>query len=140
MSRRTVSVVVLAVLLVLLFWQLPEVPLQVFAAVLIAIFLYSGSSLLRRVVPVPHAVGVLVFILLLLLAGAALALMAADPLAEQFNQLWQQVPQAFSGLAERLSRYSWGQEILQRLQPQNLSLPNGSGTSTAFSAINTTFG
>ncbi|MDJ0388425.1 AI-2E family transporter [Roseomonas sp. E05] len=140
MSRRTVSVVVLAVLLVLLFWQLPEVPLLIFAAALIGVFLYSGSSLLRRVVPVPHAVGVLVFTLLLLLAGAGLGLLAASPLAEQLNQLWQQVPQAFNSVTDRLSRYSWGQEILQRLQPQNLSLPSGSGTSTAFSAINSTFG
>ncbi|MXP62461.1 AI-2E family transporter [Roseomonas sp. M0104] len=140
MSRRTVSVVVLAVLLVLLFWQLPEVPLLVFAAALIGVFLYSGSSLLRRVAPVPHAVGVLVFILLLLLAAAAFAFLAAEPLAEQFNELWQQVPQALGSLTERLSRYSWGQEILRRFQPQNLSLPAGTGTSTAFTAINTTFG
>ena len=140
MSRRKVSVVVLAVLLVLLFWQLPEVPLLVFAAALLGVFFYSGSSLLRRVVPLPHAAGVLVFILLLLLAGAGLALLAAAPIADQLNDLWKQVPAAASRLAERLSRYSWGQEILERLKPQNMSLPGGSGTSSAFSAINTTFG
>ncbi|HWX48970.1 MAG TPA: AI-2E family transporter [Roseomonas sp.] len=140
MSRRTVSVVVLAVLLVLLFWQLPEVPLLVFAAVLLGVFFYSGGTLLCRVVPVPHAAGVLVFILLLLLAGTGLALLAAAPIADQLNELWQQVPVAASRLTERLSHYSWGREILEQFNPQNISLPSGSGTVSAFSAINTTFG
>jgi predicted PurR-regulated permease PerM len=39
---------------------------------------------------------------------------------------------------QRLSSYSWGQELLERLKPENLSLP--SGGSGAFSALGTTFG
>lgn len=139
MSQRTVSCLVAAGLLLLLLWLVPEVPLLVFAAALIGVFLHSGSRLLRRVLPVRHGVGVLLFALLLLLAAAALTMLAARPMAEQLNELWQQVPAAARGLAERLSRYSWGQQLLENLEPGNLSLPSGGGAS-AVSALNLTFG
>ncbi|MBI0434034.1 AI-2E family transporter [Roseomonas sp. KE0001] len=140
MTRRTTSLIVLGGLLLLLLWLVPEVPLLIFAAALIAIFLHAGAQLLRRVVPVlPHGPGVLIFILLLLLVGAGLGMLAAQPIADQLNQLWQEVPAAADRLAATLRRYSWGQELLTRLQPENMSLPSGGGSS-AFSALNTTFG
>jgi predicted PurR-regulated permease PerM len=139
MTRRNVSLLVMAVVLGLLLWLLPEVPLLVFAAALLGVFLFSGGRLLRRILPVSNGAGVGLFILLLFAASAALGFMAARPIAEQLNELWQQVPTAAAGIAERLSHYRWGQELLSRLQSGNISLPAGGGT-TAFSALNTTFG
>ncbi|WP_160000710.1 AI-2E family transporter [Roseomonas sp. 18066] len=139
MSRRGVSLIVLAVVLGLLLWQLPEVPLLVFAAALLGVFLFSGGKLLRRVLPVSNGAAVGLFILTLLLISAALGMMAARPIADQLNELWQQVPAAAASLSERLSHYRWGQELLSRLQSGNISLPAGGGT-TAFTALNTTFG
>ncbi|WP_419895968.1 AI-2E family transporter [Roseomonas sp. USHLN139] len=139
MSRRGVSLIVLSVVLGLLLWLLPEVPLLVFAATLLGVFLFSGSMLLRRVLPVSNGVGVGLFILLLLLLSAATGLLAARPIADQLNELWQQVPAAAASLSERLSHYRWGQELLSRLQSGNISLPAGGGT-TAFSALNSTLG
>lgn len=139
MSRRTTSVIVLAGLLLLLLWVVPEVPLLVFAAALIGVFLHAGARLLARFLPIPLGAGVGLFILLLLLAGLGFTMLAARPMADQLNQLWQEVPAAAQGLASRLRRYSWGQELLQRLQPENMTLPSGGGSS-AFSALNTTFG
>lgn len=139
MTRRTVSLLVLAAALVLLLWMLPEVPLLVFAAALLGVFLDAGARLLRRVLPVPHGAGVLLFLLLLLLLAAGVSVMAARPMADQLNELWQQVPVAADRASTMLSRYSWGQELLDRLKPGNMELPAGGG-STAFSAVGTTFG
>lgn len=139
MSRRTVSLLVLGATLLLLLWMLPEVPLLIFAAALLGVFLDAGARLLRRVLPVPHGAGVMLFLLLLLLLAAGTGMLVARPMAEQLNELWQQVPAAASRAAAMLSRYSWGQEMLARLQPGNMELPAGGGR-TAFSALNTTFG
>lgn len=139
MSRRTVSLLVLGGALLLLLWMLPEVPLLVFAAALLGVFLHAGARLLRRVLPVSHGAGVMLFLLLLLLVAAGLGLLAARPMAEQLNELWRQVPAAAQRVSETLSRYGWGQELLERVKPGNMELPSGGG-STAFSALNTTFG
>ncbi|WP_120008075.1 AI-2E family transporter [Teichococcus vastitatis] len=139
MSRRTVSLLVFGLLLLLLLWLVPEVPLLVFAAALVGVFLHGGSDLLRRVLPVSNGIGVLIFVLLLLLLTAAFGFLAARPMADQFNELWQQVPQAAQSLTRRLERYSWGQQILDNFRPSNLSLPQGGGAG-AVSALNVTFG
>ncbi|MCQ4162566.1 AI-2E family transporter [Roseomonas sp. GC11] len=138
MTRATVSLLVLAGLLLLLLWLVPEVPLLVFAAILLGVFLYAGADRLRRLVPrLPHGAAVGLFLLLLALAFTAAALLAAGPIAGQLNTLWQEVPRAAAGLAEQLSRYRWGQEMLRRFQPGEMGLPAGGGT-TAVTALNTT--
>lgn len=140
MTRRVISVSVLAIVLVLLLWLLPEVPLLIFAAALLGVFLYSGGRLLCRLIPaLSNGAAVGLFILALLLITAGLGLMAARPIADQLNELWQQVPNAAASVSERLSHYRWGQELLSRLRSGNVSLPAGGGT-TAFSALNTTLG
>ncbi|MFC7607313.1 AI-2E family transporter [Teichococcus aestuarii] len=138
MPRKTVSLLILAGALLLLLWMMPEVPLLVFAAALLGVFLHAGARLLRRVLPVPHGAAVGLFLLLLLLLAAGIGMLAAQPIAEQLNELWRRA-RRHPAPADLLSRYSWGQEILQRLQPGNMELPAG-GSSTAFSALNTTFG
>ncbi|KAA2213280.1 AI-2E family transporter [Teichococcus oryzae] len=139
MTRRTVSLLVFAALLLLLLWLVPQVPLLVFAAALLGVFLHGGSQLLRRVLPVSNGAGVLLVVLLLLLLGAAFGLLAARPMADQFSELWRQVPEAARRLTARLENYSWGQQILESLRPGNLSLPQGGGAG-AVSALNVTFG
>lgn len=140
MTRRRISLLVLAVGLGLLLWQVPQVPLLVFAAALLGVFLYAGADRLRRLVPrLPHGAAVGLFILALALLFAAAGMLAAAPIAEQLNTLWQEVPRAAAGLTERLSQYQWGQELLRRLDAGEMSLPQGGG-STAMTAVNTTFG
>lgn len=139
MRRRTISLLVLVVALLLLLWLVPDVPLLVFAGVLLAVFLRGGGDLIGARLGLPAPLGVLLFVLLLVVLGTGFALLAAVPLADQANQLWQQVPRVAEQIQQRIAAYSWGQELLQRLQPENLSLPSGGGSS-AFSALGTTFG
>ncbi|EHL95829.1 hypothetical protein HMPREF9946_05066 [Acetobacteraceae bacterium AT-5844] len=139
MRRRTISLLVLVVALLLLLWLVPDVPLLVFAGVLLAVFLRGGGDLIGARLGLPAPLRVLLFVLLLVVLGTGFALLAAVPLADQANQLWQQVPRVAEQIQQRIAAYSWGQELLQRLQPENLSLPSGGGSS-AFSALGTTFG
>jgi predicted PurR-regulated permease PerM len=139
MSRRTVSLIVLALTLLLLLWLVPDVLLVVFAGALLGVFLHVGGGFIARHTRLPHGLGVLAFVLLLIGAGALLGLLAAQPLAEQANELWRQVPATVGSMTERLSHYSWGQELLQRLQPEKLNLPSGGGRS-AFTILGSTFG
>ena len=139
MRRRTISLLVLVAALLLLLWLVPDVPLLVFAGVLLAVFLRGGGDLIGARLGLPAPLRVLLFVLLLVVLGAGFALLAAVPLADQANQLWQQVPRVAEQIQQRIAAYSWGQELLQRLRPENLSLPSGGGSS-AFSALGTTFG
>jgi predicted PurR-regulated permease PerM len=139
MRRRTISLLVLTAVFLLLLWLVPDVPLLVFAGVLLAVFLRGGGDLIGQRFGLSGPVRVLLFVLLLALLGAGFVLLAAAPLADQLNQLWQQVPRMVQQVTQRLSSYSWGQELLERVKPENLSLPSGGGSS-AFSALGTTFG
>jgi len=139
MRRRTISLLVLTVAFLLLLWQVPDVLLLTFAGVLLAVFLRGGGDLIGLRFGLSGPVRVLLFVLVLVLLFAGFVLLAAAPLADQMNQLWQQVPRMVQQVTQRLSSYSWGQELLERVKPENLSLPSGGGSS-AFSALGTTFG
>jgi predicted PurR-regulated permease PerM len=138
MRRRPVSVIVFALIFVLLLWQVPDTLLLLFAGVLLGVFLRGGGDILFRRFGLSGTVRVLLFALLLVLLGAGFALLAAPQLAEQANQLWQQLPRAVEQLTQRLSQYSWGQQLLEKAKPENLQLPSGGGGS-AFAALGTTF-
>ncbi|MBO1076566.1 AI-2E family transporter [Roseomonas marmotae] len=138
MRRRPVSVITFALILVLLVWQVPDALLLTFAGVLLGVFLRGGGDLLFQRFGFSGMARVLLFALLLLL-GVGFALLAAPQLAEQASQLWQQLPRALAQITERLSRYSWGQQLLERAKPENLQLPSGGGSS-AFALLGGTFG
>jgi predicted PurR-regulated permease PerM len=138
MRRRPVSVIVFALIFVLLLWQVPDTLLLLFAGVLLGVFLRGGGDILFRRFGLSGTVRVLLFALLLVLLGAGFALLAAPQLADQASQLWQQLPRAVEQLTQRLSQYSWGQQLLEKAKPENLQLPSGGGGS-AFAALGTTF-
>jgi predicted PurR-regulated permease PerM len=139
MRRRSISLLVFVAVLVLTLWLLPSVLLLIFAGVLLAVFLRGGGDLLFRRFGLSGMARSLLFALLVLLAVAGFSLLAAAPLAEQANQLWQQVPRMAQLITNRLEAYSWGQELLEQLQPENLELPSGGGR-TAVNALGSTFG
>ncbi len=141
MTRRTVSVLVGAGVLLLLIWQAPEVLLVVFAGVLLALFLRGGGDWLARRTGLSGGWGLLLFVAALL-AGLALAGVAAAPtIVEQLDQLWQEVPRAAESLRDRLEQYSWGRMLLDRITPRRLlSSGGGDAAGAASSALSTTFG
>jgi predicted PurR-regulated permease PerM len=140
MSRSTVSVLVVIGVLLLLVWAAPDVLLVIFAGILLAVFLRGGSGWLARHTGLPDGWALLVFIAAILSTLTLVGVLAAPTIANQFDQLWQQVPEAAERLRERLEQYSWGRSLLDRLEPGRLFSAGGEVAGTASSALSTTFG
>ncbi|MGC9448500.1 AI-2E family transporter [Cereibacter johrii] len=137
MSRRAVSLTVLALVLALLILVAPDVLLVIFAGVLFGVFLSAGGDLVQRATGLPRGAGIAVFIFLAVLALTAAFLAFAPAMFEQADELARQLPPAFENLRDRISAYSWGPTLLSRLAPSRLLSSEGGFASTAVSA---TFG
>lgn len=137
MSRRTVSLTVLALVLALLILVAPDVLLVIFAGVLFGVFLSAGGGLVQRVTGLQRGAGIALFIVLVLLALTGAFLAFAPAMFEQADALARQLPPAFEDLRDRISAYSWGPTLLSRLAPSRLLSSDGGFASTAVSA---TFG
>ncbi len=136
-SRRVVSLLVLLGCLLLLFWLMPKMPLLLFAGVLLAVALRGSGEWIGARTGLSGGWGTALFCLLIVALMVVGALAIAAPLAEQVDMLWQQVPQAFGRLRERIEAYQWGRQLLEQADPAKLpSLAGGS----AASALSSTFG
>lgn len=137
LTRRRISVWVLVLAVLLLFWLMPEMPLLVFAGVLLAVFLRGGGEWLAARTRMGPGWGTLAFCLLLVLAGVLAMVSVAAPLAGQIDMLWQQVPQMLGKLRGQVEQYQWGRQLLQQLDPTKIPLSAGG---SAASALSSTFG
>ncbi|WP_181705248.1 AI-2E family transporter [Chthonobacter rhizosphaerae] len=132
MSRRTISLVVLAAVFVAILWFAPTVLLLLFAGILVAVFLTGGGDKLAEWLGLSRVGGLALFALLLLAAFGAFIAGAAPFLAEQVDQLWRQVPEAIASLRERLQSYSWSRELIQNVEPKEVA---SQATSSGMSAV-----
>lgn len=137
-GRRTMSLTVLFAALVLVLAFAPDVLLVVFAGLLFGVFFGGGGDWLARRVGIGRPWGVGLFVFLIILAFAGFFLAYAPAVAEQFDQLSEEVPVAIEGLRERLSAYAWGEKLLERATPGALASSGGEGT--AATAVASTFG
>ncbi|AXQ95055.1 AI-2E family transporter [Cereibacter azotoformans] len=137
MSRRAVSLSVLAFVLALLILLAADVLLVIFAGILFGVFLSAGAGLVSRVTGVGRGGAIALFILLVTagLIGSFLAF--APAMLEQADELARQLPPALESLRDRISSFSWGPSLLGRLAPSRLMSGEGGFASTAVSA---TFG
>ena len=144
LSRGAVSGLVLAGIVLLLVLLAPSVPLVLFAAVLLAVFLNGCASWIagRTRLPMPLA---LALTCLAIVGGFVLLGWGAAPvLAEQVAQLWEQLPRAAQGVQARVEQQSWGPALLERLQPgqlmESVSGVGGGVAGRAGLAVVSTFG
>jgi predicted PurR-regulated permease PerM len=101
--RRTLIVIALAAL-VWLSWQLREVLLMVFGAVVIATLFQSLAKQFQRL-RLPHGIALLLAVLTVLtVIGTAAALFGAQ-LMSQAEQIREALPRAWSALQERLAGF-----------------------------------
>lgn len=138
MSRRNVSLAVLAIVAALLIVLAPDVLLTVFAGMLMAVGLRGGGGRIARWTRLPVRVGIGLFMALLIGAVVAAYQVAAPAFVEQAEELAAQLPEALSNLRDRLEDWSWGRTLLQEAPPQGL-LEDG-GRFLASTAVGTTFG
>ena len=138
MNRRNISLTVLAAAFLVLLFLAPDVLLIVFAGILFAVFLHSGGAWIAAKTGVPHGIGVGAFLLVVVAALTGAVLAFAPAIAEQFDELTRQVPQAWESLRARVGDYSWGERLLERASPEGLF--SSTGRTAAMTAVSSTFG
>lgn len=138
MNRRIISLTVLAAVFLVLLYVAPDVLLIVFAGILFAVFLHSGGAWIAGKTGIPHGIGVGAFLLVVVAALSGSILAFAPAIAEQFDELTRQVPDAWETLRERVGEYSWGERLLERASPEGLF--SSTGRTAAMTAVSSTFG
>ncbi len=135
---RPVSLLVLAGLLILILILVPDVLLVVFTGLLFGVFFGGGGDWLARHLGFHRIWGIVVIIVGIILALAIFGIAFAPVAIDQFEQLSERVPEAIDDLHERVSQYSWGEQLLQRATPSAF-MSEGGGASAA-GAVTSTFG
>jgi hypothetical protein len=111
----------MVIALLFMFAQALAVLLLAFAAILLAIFLNEASATVSRYTSLSSGWSLTLVMLLLLALTIGGGWMLAPKVAEQIDQLTQQLPQAIDWLRERLGRYEWARDwLLQNYEPQQL--------------------
>lgn len=113
---RKVSLVAFAMLLALVAWQLLDLIMLAFGAVIVATALMGLASMLERHARLPAKMSVVTALLLVVFMIAALALLVGDPLAEQFEVLRQRLPAAVDAVTKWLNSYRIGVAALQHIE------------------------
>lgn len=134
MSRRTVSLAVLAAAILALLILVPNVLFTIFAGILLAVLLRGAGRWFADLSP---AWGI-AFVLVLIITFFALGTLTfADSVSNQVDQLARQLPVAFEQMRERIDDFGWADRLLDRFSPEHLLFAN---SSTAGKAVTSTFG
>jgi predicted PurR-regulated permease PerM len=122
--------------LALLFvWYAAHSLLVIFAAILLAIFLRALGRLLRRVVPVSAATSIIIVVVVLLIVIGAGIWLLAPRVVQQLSELTDNLPRAFSGVADRLEQSDIGKQLIKLVPPIQELTNRGAGILTPASWI-----
>jgi predicted PurR-regulated permease PerM len=113
---RKVLLVAFALLLALMAWQLLDLIMLVFGAVIVATVLRALAAALERHTLVPTKISVVSALLLMVFIIAAVAWFVGDPLAEQFEILRQRLPAAVDAVMQWLNSHRLGVATLQYIE------------------------
>lgn len=140
MTRRKVSMIVVAGALLAVLIVAPDIPLIVFAAILLAVFLRGGGDFIAAKLGIGQMLGLAGFAVFLIVAAVAIGLLAAPLIGEQAQELARRIPEAGQALAERIRSYSWGPDLLEQIRPEGLLRSGGSGVASAVAGTFGAFG
>lgn len=135
---RTVSLAVLAVAFVILVLIAPDVLLVVFAGILVSVLLSGGGAWIARHTGCGRGLGIAAFIGLIFLVLGGITMAFAPAVAEQFNQLTEDIPESLETLKKTVEQFSWGERAIRAVEPSGLI--SAEGGSAAASAVTGTFG
>ncbi|PYE84895.1 AI-2E family transporter [Pseudoroseicyclus aestuarii] len=111
-AAALVSVTVLALAL----WQVSFVLLLVFFAVLIAVGLRHPAQALAGWTGMPVNLALALVVLLIVAALGGFAMMQGMRILTQFEELWTRIPEAVTGLEERLRDSRMGGMLVRRME------------------------
>jgi predicted PurR-regulated permease PerM len=110
--------------MVLLAWTLSDVVLLAFGSVLVAVLLRHLARILSSWLPLPIGASLTVIVLGFALLASLFVVSAGARVAEQFDLLWQSLPQAVASVRQYVSSYSWGRDLLEAGGPRVGTLVN----------------
>ena len=113
---RKVLLVAFVLLLALITWQLLDLIMMAFGAVIVATVLRSVASVLERHARVPSKISVGVALLMVVFMMAALTLLVGEPLAQQFEILRLRLPAAVDAVVQWLNSHRIGVAVLQYIE------------------------
>lgn len=136
MNRPAVSILILCLAFLVVLWLAPDVPLIVFAGILMAVFLRSGGDWISSRTGLSPGYGLGLFFLALIALALAFFAFAAPALGEQFSELWGRLPEALQSLRGYIDRHAWLKSLVERADIGAVA-PSSTG---AISTVSTTFG
>jgi predicted PurR-regulated permease PerM len=113
---RKVLLVAFVLVLALIAWQLLDLFMLTFGAVIVATVLRSLAVSLERHACVPNKISVMAALFLLVFMIAAVAWFVGDPLAEQFENMRQRLPAAVDAVMLWLNSHRLGVATLQYIE------------------------
>lgn len=138
-SRRgLLSGAVIFLVILLLLILLPHTLLMIFAGLLVAILFRSCGVWVGKHLRVGPSWGLAIFLLGSLGLFVAGGIAVAPAVFQQFDELWQQVPETVEGLRSRVEDYAWGREAIDRIEDADLWTSASRGTATR--AVGSVFG
>ncbi|WP_128254196.1 AI-2E family transporter [Falsirhodobacter deserti] len=135
-TRGWISVLLIAAVVFLVILFAPQVPLLIFAGILVAVFLRGSGAWIGRKTGIGGGWGLLVFSLLIAILILLFFTSASQALFEQFGQLITQLPSAIDRLEQLLNENPWMQQVSQRVDFESM-IPSGMG---ALATVSSTVG
>ena len=113
---RKVLLVAFALLLALITWQVLDLIMLAFGAVIVATVLRSLAAALERHARVPTHISVMAALLLVVIMITAASWLVGEPLSEQFEKLRQRLPAAVDAVMQWLNSHRIGVAALQYIE------------------------
>jgi predicted PurR-regulated permease PerM len=122
-------------------WQLAQVLLVIFAAVLLAVLLDGVARVIEYALPFGRALALALGLLLMIGANTALMMLAGPQIGAQVAQLAEQLPEAIDNLEDRIEDTSWGRTALDLMPKPEAMMPSAGNLMAGISGVfSTTLG
>jgi predicted PurR-regulated permease PerM len=137
---RLLLVALIIVTIALLAWQIVDVLLLVFGAILLAVMLRRSADWLAERTPLPEGWALAAVVLGSVVVLGLCGWMFGAQVSGQFDQLVKVVPQAWDGLKGQLQGSSWGRGVLETVEQFDPSSVSGGVVREAGSLLMTVVG
>ncbi|MGF7207111.1 putative PurR-regulated permease PerM [Skermanella aerolata] len=137
---RLLLVALIVVTIALLAWQIVDVMLLVFGAVLLAVMLRRSADWLAERTPLSDGWALAAVVLGSIVVLGLCAWMFGAQVSEQVDQLVQVVPQAWESVRQFLQGSSWGRGVLETVEQFDPSSVSGGVVREASSLLMTVVG
>jgi predicted PurR-regulated permease PerM len=122
---RLLLIALIIVIIALLVWQIVDVMLLVFGAILLAVMLKRSADWLEERTPLSAGWALAAVVLGIMVALGLCGWLFGAQVSGQIDQLVQVVPQAWGQLREQLQGSSWGRGVLETVDQFNPSSVSG---------------